>query len=219
MKNIYLILALAIGTFSFGQGLAYPGGSLRMLRDVEDNKIVEGSSEEIEGSKYAKTNFLPATISPFGTKIFSVRYNTVDDEFEVLKGENEVIILDKNGNNNEITVGQKKYVNLDGGYFVEVFKSDAFAIYKKETKKYNPKQPARSSYDKPKKAYYDEKISEQYFISKNENGITPFKFNNKGIRKIFPKHDKKIKSYIKTNDTDLDNNEDLKKLFDFISSL
>jgi hypothetical protein len=218
MKVRLIILTCLITSFTFAQKR---NEFLKLVRDVENNKLVEGETNliVIEGHKYERKNFLQAKISPFNNTTFSVRYNAVDDEFEVLKGENDIITLDKNGKNNEITIGTKKYVTINNGYFVEIFKQDNFAIYKKEFKKYNPKQVARSSYDKPKKAYYDEKINEAYYYSKNNSKLEIFKLNSRGIKSIFPEHSKKIKTFTKQNKINYNSKEDLTKLFEFINTL
>ena len=192
----------------------------KFLTDESNINKSLNDEDNVKGSKYATDDFIDAKINPFGDRIFQVRYDAVEDQIEVLKSKGEVIVLDKTNSKIQIQTQDKTYILINQSYFIELFKSDKFNIFKKEYKKLNPKIAPRTSYDKGTAAHYDSKLSENFFIQFKDNiELIEFDKKTKSVIKLFPTYKNDIKTYEKNNSLNLKEGKDLVSLFKHLSEI
>lgn len=179
------------------------------------------------GTPYVNEKYEPLKIKGFSDKVYSGRFNAYNGEMEVKLNEGNIIALDVKGNYEVNFVNSKKvyrtfsYESYTGlsrkGFLVVIGENEKFSLLKKEWIKYYEKVEAASSYQPDKPAKF-RREDDRYYL-KLGNAIKPFPSKKKDLLKAYPKHSKKIKSYIKENKLSTKKEKDLLKIAEYVSTL
>ncbi len=181
---------------------------------------------ELEGHPYIDDAFQLVKIDHY-QEVFSGRYNAYNDQMEIKINSNDVIALDKNTdfrivfnklNKTYITSAyQTKSNEVKRGFFILVDTSATHSLLKKETIKFYNGEKALSSYQKDKPARFVRANDTYYLKTDDEASLIPKK--KKLLFKLYPKHSKKIKKFLKVNKLSLKNEQDFIVLAEYISKL
>lgn len=232
LKNIKVVLILVLGLFVFSLGNAQNKSAIRLGLEAEmaSNRI-NAERTDIIGTPYITKDFVTASISPLN-QIFKVRYNAVSDDMEVMQDE-KVLILNKKNKDYiiNITSGNKTYKILSykddsnketTGYFVVLSENDKISLYKKEKKKFFKAKSAsyaKSSYSSSEGSKPEFKdLKPKYYIFK-DGKLEEMLLKKKALLALYPEKASEIKSFMKKNRIKLSEEEDLKKLISFLSTL
>lgn len=234
MKTLHILcLALILPIVSaFPQqeligGQAIGGNRVNLLLDVSPVVL----NESVEGSPYINEKFLPATISASEGDVFYVRYNAMNDEFEVKGENNKAYALNRYRRDIvvEILPLKKTYQvigyydddqNENFGYFLNLSNPNAKTVlYKKEKVIFIDEQKAITGYDNSDPAKY-KRVNDKFFIKlKGKNILTELPNKKKNIVNLFPEHKDSISKYIKENRIKTSKEEDLVQLINYINTL
>ncbi|MBR9846715.1 MAG: hypothetical protein GYB35_11720 [Algicola sp.] len=208
-------------------GQAIGGNRVNLLIDVSPVVI----NESVEGSPYINEKFLPATISASEGDVFYVRYNALNDQFEVKGDNNKAYALNRYRRDIvvEILPLKKTYQvigfydderNENFGYFLHLSNPNAkTALYKKEKVIFIDEQKASTGYDSNKPAKY-KRVNDTFFIKlENQNILTEVPNKRKDLVKLFPKHKDSVLKYMKENRIKTSKEEDLIQLINYINTL
>lgn len=196
-------------------------------RFIDFTNVNANVNTDIEGSEYIDKNFTPIIITQYKNKIYGGRFNAFNGEIEVKLGENKVIALDNNLDFEiKFTTTNKvyrteKFINEKGitkkGFLVVVTKKNEYLLLKEETIKFHEKIKAATSYDKSKPARYIRE-KDKYFIKFN-SVVTYISQKKKDLFKTFPEQSGKLKSYIKKNNLNMKDEDDLIIIVNYLSTL
>lgn len=226
MKKTALIFAsLLAGTFCLtaqvNETPVHTGGQQIALKKQD--------SQAATGSMYLEDQYLPAQVSSNGNQVVLLRYNAYSDYFEkndpqkgttgeLLKDKNATITFKGSGN----TYVYTSYKNDDdesvNGYLEIVSDNPNVKIYKKESIYLKPESFPANSYQTYKPASYN-KSKDQYFIQLNGGDIVYLSHRWKDLAKMVPGKEKEIKTYIKKNGIDLDEDKDLEQLGGYLQTI
>ena len=186
------------------------------------------SGEKILGTPYFQLMFASAKVENVPQKYF-MRYNVFDDQFEFITPKNDTLILDKIDafNNIAFTGTNKKYTLLNytnsveklvKGYLIEVHSKTGYILYKKENVTFYKGKVAQTSLEKSMPPRYV-KADDSYYFKNKEAGIIEFPENKKQLIKLFPDKKQEIEAYVKENKIDFDEENNKKRIIDFLSTL
>ena len=188
---------------------------------IRENRRDKG---DMIGSPYINEYFLQAQID--ADENVNVRYNAHKDEMEYTK-DNQTYILFPIANKSVVTIKSplKKYFYLDykdgknfkTGYLVEVFNSDKYNVYKKEIIKFTPGVAPKTSYDRQTPDQYRQS-KDEFYIQIDGNDIVNLPSNKKNFAKLFGENEKLVATYLKENDVNLNDENSIKKIFQYINS-
>jgi hypothetical protein len=231
LKLLFVILILPIVS-AFPQqeligGQSIGGSRVNLLIDVSPVVL----NESVEGTPYINEKFLPATISASDGDVFYVRYNAMNDEFEVKGDKNKAYALNRYRRDIvvEILPLKKTYQvigfydeekNENFGYFLYLSNPKAKTVlFKKEKVIFIDEQKATTGYDNTSPAKY-KRINDKFFIRLNDNKIlSELPNKKKDIVKLFPEHEDKVLKYIKENRIKTSREEDLIQLINYVNTL
>ncbi|MBT8245005.1 MAG: hypothetical protein HKP48_02350 [Winogradskyella sp.] len=220
MKKILIV-------FVFVSQLGFAQFNQQSVWDFQDAMARDPSKEIVaQGSQYIQKDFTPIKLNKFGDKVFNAKFNAYNGEMQVQTVE-KTIALDINDDYTvTFLVDNKIYKTLDfsnknstfeRGFLVVLKETEKYGLYKKETIKFQPLIPAKTSYDKEKPAKF-KRSQDEYYVSFGDN-VEYISTRKKDIFKAYPNHSKSIKKYIKEKKLSLSKDDDLVILFDFISKL
>jgi len=180
-----------------------------------------------KGSQYLKEMFASAKVENIDQKSF-MRYNVFNDEFEFITPKNDTLILDKIldlGNINFIATNTRyKYVTytntngkLTNGYLISLYEKNGFELFKKQNITFIEEKIAKTTLEVNMPAKYVNS-SDTYYLRTNNNGIVEFPSNKKELVKLFVERKAAIEAFIKENKIDFDQEKDMIKIIDFLSS-
>ena len=187
----------------------------------------------ILGSPYLEDNFTNARISVSGDKLYSIRYNMVNDEMELQNKKSEIQAINKSIDNLSIYfLNNKKvfkvfdYLNhantLHRGYFRPISdfsnSESGIVLLLKESKQFIKSEPAGNGYQEEKPASYIREKDKFYIKVKSKPAIIIPK-NKKAFVKIFPEFESDILLYIKKNKIKTSKKNDLIQLTIYINDL
>lgn len=189
----------------------------------------DGSIEEnVEGSRYFNESFLFSKIfykdQPF-KEVFSARYNAFEDIIELDKGaHHEALLKDENVT---CAIGgvlylYQNYIPKKGkatklGYLKLLYKDSNKKLLVREHVRFKEAKPAKTSMTASFPAKF---VQKQTYYYQNQSMEAAILITKKTVLSIFPDiHKDDIKSYIKTNKLDLNDKNDLIKLFKYNSSM
>jgi len=208
-------------------GQSIGGNRVNLLIDV--SPVV--TNESIEGSPYMNEKYLPASISASEGDVFYVRYNAMDDVFEVKGDQNQAYALNRYRRDIIIEIIPLKKTYQVHGYFDEnknenfgyfVFLSNPNSktvLLKKERITFIDEQKASSSYDTSKPARF-KRLNDKFYIKlEGEKILLELPGNKKSIAKLFPDHQDEILKYIKENKLKTSKENDLIQLMNYINLL
>lgn len=179
------------------------------------------SKGDLKGSPYINEDFISADVDG---STYSMRYNAHEDQFEYLDNDAVVLFPAKLGATVvEIPRLNKKYEYLnykDGrsynyGFLVVLYETDNLKLFKKEKVNFIKGVVPKTSYDR---AYPDEYRRERdvFYYQINGGEIDRVPTRNRQFTSLFADQSKEIDNYIKNNKISLNDENDLKKLFEFI---
>jgi hypothetical protein len=227
MKTQIIVLFITLST------------SIAGFSQSQDGKI---TSLESSGIRLSETNYHPTYSktqgSPYLNKAFShakvgdvvqnalLRYNACYDEFEFINSKNDTLVLNNAAVFSTITITYPKavyqYVNFtekngkfNTGYLVNLFEKNGFILYKRQKIKYYDAIPAKSSYDTSTQARFVP-LKDTFFLKKIEGEIFELPSNKKEFLKLYPEKKPEIEIFIKQNDIDLEKEQDVIKLIEYL---
>lgn len=184
-------------------------------------------SEPATGTQYFIENFNAARVDDTKELILA-RYNAYSDEMELKVDDNNIMVLDPKENtivrltNNMAMYKFTKYTNEDGvasqNYLVVVSETPNVTIYKRERVELQPEQHPTGGYQRYKAANY-KKLDPEYYIQFNGGPVVFMSDKKKDVYSLIPGKEKEIKEYVKENRIDPSNDNDLKKLGAYLSTI
>ncbi|MCB0374522.1 MAG: hypothetical protein KDD04_01230 [Sinomicrobium sp.] len=199
---------------------------LSQIRTSGPNAI---ENDEIMGSAYLEDQFKAGTVFYNDTRIgdYLLRYNVYGEEFEVLNDDTTKSAVNKTSEVH-VTVGIKNYVfkyftdddeKSRFGYF-EVL-SDAgnshCTLLRKNKKLLSESRRAVTSFDVTRPARFVD--TETYYLLFDDKEIVKIRLQNSYISRFFKKRGIDVKTFLKENDLNVKNVEDLKKVIHHCDSL
>lgn len=230
--NILIIVLIIPIISAFPQqeiigGQAIGGNRVNLLIDVSPVVL----NESVEGSPYINEKFLPASISASEGDVFYVRYNALNDEFEVKGDNNKAYALNRYRRDIviEILPLKKTYQvigfyddeqNENFGYFLYLSNQDAKTVlFKKEKVIFIDEQKASTGYDTNDPAKY-KRVNDKFFIKLDGSKIlSELPSKKKSLAKLFPNHEDIVLKYIKDNRIKTSKEDDLIQLVNYINTL
>ncbi|GGB70135.1 hypothetical protein GCM10007424_07620 [Flavobacterium suaedae] len=183
-------------------------------------------SQPAQGTQYYIEKFTPAKIDD-SKEVALVRYNAYNDEME-LKINDEIMVLEPKDDmdiklvNNAAEYKFVKYKKEEGdaaqGYLVVISNNPNVTIYKQERIYLQPEQHPSVGYQKYKAPKYKE-LSPIYYIQLNNGPIVYMSDRRKDVYKLIPGKEKEIKRFIKDNRINVSDDEELKELGNYLSTL
>ncbi|TMM57442.1 hypothetical protein FEE95_13230 [Maribacter algarum] len=200
---------------------------------IEIGILVDGLNDSkyanADGSPYLNSEFIPAKVNDIKKTQF-IRYNVVDQIFEVQIKTNKVVMLDlKNDFSIQLLDGSdKKYrtamYSIDGkrikSFFEVVKKSENFILYKQERKKYLKAQKAEGYQDKLPERFVDE--APTFYISNfKSDSPTLLELPNKKKKFVafFEQQRKAVEKFMKQEKLGIKEPNDLVRIMDFVFSI
>jgi len=232
MKNYILplvFLIITIGGAAQDQGLYdLQNKKINAEQRYESFNISKEEFESMEGSPYANENFIKGNIykgKELSNKNILLRYNAFADEIEIKKHDQSETYnaLIKNPDV-YVKIFQDVYVfvpyngsNEKGGYFNIVTEGAQFDLYKKTTVTYKEPYFAETSYqsDRPA-AWVKTKI---YYLVGKDGSFYELPTRRSKVLDVMSKKKKEVKRYIKEQNIDLDEEQDLAKLVTYFNSI
>ena len=230
--NLLFIVLLLPVVSAFPQqeligGQSIGGNRVNLLIDVSPVVI----NETVEGSPYINEKFLPATISASEGDVFYVRYNAMNDEFEVKGDNNKAYALNRYRRDIVVEILPLKKIyqvigyydedqNENFGYFLYLSNPNAKTVlFKKEKIIFIDEQKSTTGYDNNKPAKY-KRINDKFFIKlKDKKILSELPNKRKNLAKLFPEHEDAVIKYIKQNRIKTSKEEDLIQLVNYINTL
>lgn len=184
----------------------------------------------IKGTPYVIDKFIPAKISITPNQIYSVKYNGLLDEFEVLGKDNAIYAINKNESKDviiSILNTKKKYQafnyfsennELELGYFILINSQNPIKLLKKEQIIFISEKISSTGFDKAQKAEY-KRSKDKYYIKVKDLEAVLLPSNKKKLVKLFPTLEKNILAFIKTQKIKLNKEIDLMKLINYLNQI
>ena len=184
--------------------------------------------EEFQGSPYTSDEFLPAELFYRDEKVGSIfyRYNALNEEVEIKEtktqqgirglGRDKNIILKIMGNPMSFKTFIDKNDRISSGYLTQLVDGENIDLYKRTLVKFTEGQKAANSFVKDTPSRFSQ--FEEYYIQKNGvdriDELLPKK--SKIYKLTAPEKRPELKEFLKDNDLDVNDEEDLKRLILYI---
>lgn len=187
-------------------------------------KKADYSDVEAIGSPFENKVFQPGTIYLNGEpyKEAKIRYNGYNDYLEVNEGGQTYNLLRRDhiwAEFNGKQYGILEYMENGGkkkGYLIPLTE-EPVSLYFKPGKRYIKGKEPKSGFDKYTPPKY---VDDHRFYLKNENNIIEeVRINNKLLKSLFGSEYNSMKDYIKENDLDIKNAEDLTAIIKHYNTL
>jgi hypothetical protein len=215
MKNYLIIGGLLFFSLGYSQtDIDFRGD--RLMENMWFKTIGKENLADIEGSPYYTKEFITSKISDYPDQIMT-RYDMYNDNIEFLK-DGKTFILPKTENYKTINLLSygKKIQLIEGNYYFSVFEGKNYSIYKKIKTKFQPFERAKNGYTEDKEAkFYN--LPDSFFIL-NNNKLLSLPQNKNNFAKLFPNIEKEVIQEIKKNKINLNNENDLKTIMQYIDS-
>lgn len=190
------------------------------LRSYNENSSVLGEKYLFEDWKEGSV----ITSEGLTLRGIEIKYDLME-AYLILKVNNTHAALDAKGIEEfEIINGQKimnfRSIAFAGKkHFVEdIFKGNSISLLKKHSVKLERKDPGNQAYGSG--VAYDEYVSKkEYFVMRDDTQIIPIKPTKRVLVKLFAEQEEKIKAYLKKNDPDLKDDNDLGELFEYYENI
>lgn len=194
-------------------------------------KNKDNLNKNYEGSPYLNEEFILGSISP-NKKNFLIRYNAYNDLFEVKKGKDSILNLNKRNLDyiielDGLTFKSFKYRTSEEeskqfGYFAIMTNLESnFVLLKNYEKKFTEEQKAINSYTSDIPASFSSTTNNYFLLTTTDNKeeIKEISTKAKDLYNLLPKKKDKIKSFIKKDKLKLKNESDLIKVINYINTL
>lgn len=198
-KFFYFLIILFTCTSATSQSIELPTEYIRNNLSGRNNPDIN-----VTGSKYLNENFQPATIN-IDDKSFKsmVRYNGLQDEFELIDSEGQIVILSRRPSIQVVMGGSRykiySYKDENGiikqVYFKELY-DGGIMLLKRTGITLKPAQKAANHYSMDVPASF-EPFTDYYVKEKEGQPATKIKLNKKNVLNYFD--NPAIKSYVKKN--------------------
>lgn len=185
-------------------------------------------NEKPLGSPYLQKMFSATSVKNISPNPY-MRYNVYADEFEYITPKNDTLALDKIDAFESITFvsthkkyrltlytnTKNKFVN---GYLIVLYEKSDFALFMKENIIFYEGKKAKTSLEKDMPSRFT-KTDDSYFFKNKDKGIIEFPTSKKALVKLFPEKKTEIETFVKENKISFDEEEDMKKIIDFLAIL
>ncbi|PKA83274.1 hypothetical protein ATE92_1424 [Ulvibacter sp. MAR_2010_11] len=181
--------------------------------------------DSTNGTPFYNDTFLPGQLYENNEVVASnlfFRFNVMEDEIEVTQK-----LTDENTAIQVLTKDPSLYVKIDKhliiydvdseGYFQVLAPGNNFSLYKKLNKKYYPPRLPRNSFEKEVLATY--KDDHIYYLVSKDNKFVEIPSTAGKRTKFFGSKKPDITKFIKSSDLDMNEEEDLIRVFRYFDSL
>src|SRR5690606_35075383 len=180
---------------------------------------------DIEGSPYFQNDFLYAFVDEDTSKPHKLRYNAYKDEMEFMNN-GEIYYIDKNKYKSITFEPFKKYVLVNyelnneevHGYLIEILAGN-YSLYQTERKKFLPERTVSRGLSETHTPAQFREADEVFFIKLQNGNILELPSSKSKLADLFGDYSKSVNQYLKENKISLKNQNNLKKLFQYINSL
>ena len=215
IKNLITLVALVLSSYIYCQtDLDFRGD--RLMENMWFKTIGKDNLSELEGSPYFTKDFVASKISEYPDQVMT-RYDMYNYIIEFLKN-GKPFILPKTANYDTIllTLTGKKLKLIDTGYYFIVYEGKKYNVFKKIKSKFQPFEKAKNGYTEDKQAMFYN-LPETFFIILNDK-LTALPKNKNSFASLFPEKEKNILKVIKKNKINLNNEEGLRMIFQYIEN-
>lgn len=182
--------------------------------------------EAIKKQAYANANFIEGNVytdeEPM-LKAIPMRYNAAADEIEIKNSSSSDYGALSKDPSIYAKISKDIYVfipyngsNEKGGYFNILTEGKHYNLYKKTKATFHEGREAKTSYDSKKPSYFSKDVT--YYLVK-DGKFYELPSRKSRILKVMDKKKKEVRSYIKDNRLDLNEEADLTKLVTYYDSL
>ncbi|MGS2764972.1 hypothetical protein [Sinomicrobium sp. M5D2P9] len=197
----------------------------QVIRKIDPSRHNRTTATKITGSAYLDENFAPGIIyyrdKALGEHM--LRYNIYAEEFELKK--EDTIHAVAAASDIEIVLNKRKFIfkyykNRDVkefGYFEVVSKNEKCTLLKKYRKVLTESKPAVTSFDVDVPARFVD--LEDFFVLFGDEEIVEIKSKNNYVIKLFKARGADIKLYIRENNLNVKESEDLINVIEYCNSL
>jgi len=169
--------------------------------------------DEIQGNPFSSEEFSTGTIiflTGFKKEV-PMRYNWYEKEMEIYF-EDKIYVISNTTDIDYVLVNGEKYIPFKhiksiNNYLIEKYKG-TYSLFRQEDVRFVKGAPAQSGYDKPTPPKF-EWYKPEYYVITSDGAITKLNLNRKGFQSQFPMYEKEIMDFIKENDLNPKNEEDL----------
>ncbi len=221
LTKLFVIPALfATALLSAQQTYVDQSGSIGLIYSKK------APSESAQGTQYFIENFYPAKFDG-SDDISLVRYNAYSDELEV-KVNDEIMVIQPKEDvtvrliNNQAAYEYIAYKNEDNvssqNYLILISENPNVKIYKKEKIYLQPEEHPTGGYQKYKAPMY-KKLDPEYYIQFKDGDVVYMSTRKKDVLSLLPGKEDEIKTFIKENRISTSDEEDLKKLGNYLSTI
>lgn len=210
---------------SFSEDLRIINYTQQILQKTDPSKYRKKNTARITGTAYLMENFTPGTIYYRDTIIgkYPLRYNIYAEEFELKK--EDTIHAVATASDIEIVLNKRKFVfkyykNRDVeefGYFEVASENEKCTLLKKYRKVFTESKSAVTSFDVDVPARFVN--LEDFFVLFGDEEIVEVKPKNKYVIKLFKARGVDIKPYIRENNLNVKELEDLINVVEYCNSL
>ncbi|NJB72759.1 hypothetical protein GGR42_003250 [Saonia flava] len=193
---------------------------------------MNSSIKEFHGSPYTSNDFAPTSMfygDEFLGKVY-YRYNAFNEEVEIKKtilpeekikslGRDKALKILVDGKK----MGFKTFIDVKGrtlnGYLTELVQGETYDLYRRINVKYTEGQKAQNSFIKAIPNRFSH-FTEYYFQQKGVNRMDEISLKNGKLLKLVKEEDKeKLKVFLKENDLNIKDENDLIKVFEFLNKV
>lgn len=213
--------------FLIGPTLAISAQQYKVISNQADNlnrsvRSLPGNEfNGISGTPYFDENFYDVIVQGIGESKDKLRYNPYKDEME-FERDGVIYYLDKKDNTEiqfkDIRGTIYKYMNYslekisEKGYLREVYYSDKFNVYAKESMMLDNGQ-LKDNYGKGETKFSFKKGAQIYILQQG-NQFSKMTLTANGLGKLF--NHKKVTEFVKTNKLNLKDERQLARALDFV---
>lgn len=205
--------------------LSFCGVAQEMTGTLISYELVPTLVEDIKGTPYVNSIFLPAKVIGVSEVAALVRYNAQKDEMEFIKDGRNFHLYKSDSLEVKLFNTSYKYLQYESnksvknGYLVVLLErgKEKHSLYKKETITLVPKSLPKSSYDQATNAYY-RKETDKFYITVSDK-IVAMPKKKKELLTLVPNNSSEIESYLKENKVAFDNEKNLIDLVKFMNTL
>jgi len=247
-KLLTTTFLITLVTFTYGQfsgqvasnlskGGAQSGLSAAAINNLlgpinEEIKKRNYTSEDFQGSPYTSDTFKPTTLFYKDEKIGNLfyRYNALNEEIEIKQNnieEEGIRALGRDKAINIIVDGKplsfKTFIDIKGktlnGYLNQLVEANNYDLYRRIHVKYTEGSPAANSFVKAIPNRFSHFV-EYYYQKDGVDRIDEIPIKNRLFLKLFDDDQKAlVKDYLKENNLDVKNEQDLIQVFTFLNDL
>jgi hypothetical protein len=227
-KTSFLNILSILGIFAMSHSQNIPGGSNQLDFIRESLRLTNSGNKASDaiGSPYIFEDFKVVVIKGYEQQSLLGRFNAYNGQMEIKTGDDIIALNEKNDyeiifKNENVVYKTFKFTNSDGndtnGFLLVLNEKDNFTFLKQERIKFYEGIAARTPYDTERKARFKRESDMYYF--KIGDVLTSLPTSKRDLYKAFPDNEKEIKTFLKSSKISLNDEEDLSKLIDFLSTL